>query len=113
MTTPLELWSHALRQGPTVSAMGRLALRQALAGALPDALTRRPALALPGPALTEIVPPRDPELLRSYARWCRSDASSARGTSSSTSSSLTIVCGLSLAAIVANRPPSATGTLKT
>ena len=79
MTTPLELWSHALRQGPTVSAMGRLALRQALTSALPDALTRRPTLMLPGPALTETVPPRDPELLRSYARWCRSDPSSARG----------------------------------
>jgi len=59
--------------------MGCLALQQTLRSALPKTLTRRAALTLPGPALTETVPPRDPELLRSYARWCRSDPSSARG----------------------------------
>ena len=47
------------------------------------------------------------------ARMALSTGQSARGTSSSTSSSLTIVCGLSLAAIVAKELPSAIGTLKT
>jgi hypothetical protein len=72
-----------------------------------------PPLAPPLVAPPLVAPPLVAPVTFVGARMVFRTGQSARGTSSSTSSSLTIVCGLSLAAIVANRPPSATGTLKT
>jgi hypothetical protein len=76
-----------------------------------------PPLVAPPLVAPPLAPPLAPSLVAPVtfvgARMVFRTGQSARGTSSSTSSSLTIVCGLSLAAIVANRPPSATGTLKT
>jgi hypothetical protein len=72
-----------------------------------------PLVAPPLVAPPLVAPPLVAPVTFVGARMVFRTGQSARGTSSSTSSSLTIVCGLSLAAIVANRPPSATGTLKT
>jgi hypothetical protein len=100
----LQLRGHANRTG-------------VIAPPLAPPLVAPPLVAPPLVAPPLVAPPLAPPLVAPVtfvgARMVFRTGQSARGTSSSTSSSLTIVCGLSLAAIVANRPPSATGTLKT
>jgi acyl dehydratase len=79
MMPNVELWGNALHQGPVVAALGRMAVKLAVSQVGPARRARTP-LTVPGPWLTETVPARDPKLLRSYIRWCRSDPSSWRGT---------------------------------
>jgi hypothetical protein len=103
----LQLRGHANRTGVIAPPLAPPLVAPPLA----------PPLVAPPLAPSLVAPPLAPPLVAPVtfvgALMVFRTGQSARGTSSSTSSSLTIVCGLSLAAIVANRPPSATGTLKT
>lgn len=69
MSTPLR---HIVHQGPMIRSLGRMAvaaLRQRAGG---NGHAAGPA-DVPGPELTEVVPPRDPELVRDYVRWAGGD----------------------------------------
>lgn len=73
MSTPAL---HALQQGPIVAALGRVAvtaLRQRVG------LDGRRETPIPGPTLTAVVPPRDPDLVRDYVRWAGGDPAWYRG----------------------------------
>ena len=66
---------HLFNQGPVIAALGRVAWEAAhqKKGA------SGPAPATPGPALTQIVPPRPPDLVRAYLRAVGGDPRAYRG----------------------------------
>ena len=76
---------HVVHQGPVLAGLGGLLLSaaaQRLPRPLADALGQTTAEAppsLPGPALTAVVPPRDPGLVADYLRWAGGDPGAWRG----------------------------------
>lgn len=66
---------HVVHQGPMLRSLGRMAwvtLRQ-------RTLDGGGTMQVPGPEYTEVVPPRDRELVRDYIRWAGGDPRAWRG----------------------------------
>lgn len=68
---------HLLRQGAVVRSLGRTVWKSVMAGEPP---ADGPAVETPGPELVELLPPRDPRLIRDYIKAVGGDPKAYRGT---------------------------------
>lgn len=69
-------YTHVRHQGPVIAGLGRVAWA---AAAQRLGIGAPPITDLPGPEISRVVPPRDPQMVRDYIRWAGGDPAAWKG----------------------------------